>query len=427
MKKTMGLVALLPLVFGCTAAVGDEGYQTGEDGLESDVGVEGDVGVAAQPLIQPGIINCETGSQEIRALCKMALDRVNSELDARGITIDNDGILFELNDPTDRAIDTGHSCTVRAEQRNAYYSARFKRSASLDVSGNSLTRPLAIKLSLPVEYSATIDVNQTYGYRVLGSCNKSGSDSYSLRGSLATTADVVLGLDLNPTFGLRDNGDYAITIEPKVAVATALRDTNLNLRASGVSPLTPVVTFVHGFNSTVAKSITALFSGDSVSSIVKGSVAWDFGAPILLGIGALPRPLEDAVFNLIESRAEREIERSAARFGPGLQGVLQQKLNEALKLENGKRVIIVRKDFFEKLNGGAAPSSLFVEVWRPQNPRPSCEKRAMERCRNDPSSCEALSRQCYAEEQEWLRNYPPVASTIINAKPMEPRYVPTSP
>ncbi|WP_437601125.1 hypothetical protein WMF28_06070 [Sorangium sp. So ce590] len=421
MNKIIGLAALLPLLISCTAAVEDEGYWAGEEDSESDVGV------AEQHLIAPGIINCDTGPQEVRSLCEMALNRVNSELDARGITIDSNGILFKLDDPTDRKIDTGHSCTVRAEQRHASYTALLKSSASLDITGNSLTRPLAIKLSLPVEYSAKIDVNQTFGYRVLGSCNKSGSDSYSLRGSLATTADIVLGLDLNPKFGLRDNGDYAITLEPRVAVATALRNTNLDLRVSGVSPITPVVTFATGFSSTVAKSVTALFSGDSVSRIVEGSAAWDFGAPLLLGIGALPRPLEDAVFGLIESRGEREIERSAARFGPGLQEALQQKLNAALKLENGKRVLIVRRDFLQQLTGGAAPSSLFVEVWRPQNPRASCEARANERCRDQPSTCEALSRQCHQEEQEYLRLYPPIASTIGSLSPMQPRYVSTSP
>ncbi|WP_437763743.1 hypothetical protein WMF27_39290 [Sorangium sp. So ce281] len=420
MKKTMGLAVLLPLLISCAAPVGDEGYQEGEEVSEIDVGV------AEQRLIQPGIINCDTGPQEVRSLCKMALDRVNSELDARGITVDGEGILFELDDPTDRKIDTGHSCTVRAEQRHATYSARLKRSASLDITGDSLTRPLAVKLSLPVEYSAKIDVNQTFGYRVLGSCNKSGSDSYSLRGSLATTADIVLGLDLNPTFGVRENGDYAITLEPKVAVATALRNTNVDLRVSGVSPITPVVTFATGFSSTVAKSATALFSGDSVSRIVEGSAAWDFGVPVLLGIGALPRPLEDAMFGVIESRAAREIERSAARFGPGLQGALQQKLNAALKLENGKRVLIVKRDFLAQLGAGAAPSSQFVEVWRPQNPRAACEARANEQCRYGGASCEALSRQCHAEEQEYLRLYPPVASTIIGASPMQPRYVPSS-
>ncbi|XYH92782.1 hypothetical protein ACMHYB_33555 [Sorangium sp. So ce1128] len=122
------------------------------------------------------------------------------------------------------------------------------------------------------------------------------------------------------------------------------------------------------------------------------------------------------MFGLIESRGEREIERAAARFGPGLQGALQQKLKEALKLENGKRVLVVRRDFLQQLSGGAAPSSQFVEVWRPQNPRASCDARARERCWNDPSSCEALYRQCYQEEQEYLRQYPPIASNRQDAK-----------
>ncbi|WP_437744991.1 hypothetical protein WME73_08505 [Sorangium sp. So ce302] len=43
------------------------------------------------------------------------------------------------------------------------------------------------------------------------------------------------------------------------------------------------------------------------------------------------------------------------------------------------------------------------------------------------SSCEALSRQCDQEEQEYLRLYPPIASTIVNSSPMQPPYVSTSP
>ncbi|WP_437970056.1 hypothetical protein WMF04_12490 [Sorangium sp. So ce260] len=106
---------------------------------------------------------------------------------------------------------------------------------------------------------------------------------------------------------------------------------------------------------------------------------------------------------------------------------LQQELNAALKLENGKRALIVRRDCLQQLNGGAAQSSLFADVWRPQDPRASCEARARERCWNDPSRCEALSRRCYQEEQESLRLYPPVAPTVVNSSPMQPRCASTSP
>ncbi|XXY47628.1 hypothetical protein WME91_47255 [Sorangium sp. So ce269] len=40
---------------------------------------------------------------------------------------------------------------------------------------------------------------------------------------------------------------------------------------------------------------------------------------------------------------------------------------------------------------------------------------------------EALYRQCYQQEQDYLRMYPPIASTIVSSGPMQPRYVSASP
>ncbi|WP_437325659.1 hypothetical protein [Sorangium sp. So ce381] len=71
-----------------------------------------------------------------------------------------------------------------------------------------------------------------------------------------------------------------------------------------------------------------------------------------------------------------------------------------------------------------------LEERRQLNNFPTCRivrSAGQGQCWNDPSSCEGLSRQCYAEEQEYLRQYPPVASTIGGASPMPPRFVSSSP
>jgi hypothetical protein len=413
-KANVGLLSLFSVMVGCSGAIGEELAPAAGEANES-------VEAAAQSVIAPGLVNCDSGSPEVRALCQLALARVNQELDARGITIDKDGVLVEFDDPTDRKIETGHSCTVRAELKHANVQTRVKSSASLDVSGNSLTRPLVIKLALPVDLKARLDIKQSYGHRLLlGSCNNAGSDSYSLTGGVSTTADIVLGFTLNPSFAVRDNGEYAIVLEPKVAMATALRDMNFSLHASGVSPLSAVWTHTAGFSSTLARSTTALFRGDSVSSIFKSTYAWDFLVPVVLGIGSLPRPLEEEIFSaMVPLFVEGEAKKRAASFSAGLEERLQAKVNAALGAENGKRIILIKKDFLPLLTSGADPASLFVDRSRPPNPRAACEARASQKCSPDPASCEALSRACHAEEQAYLQLYPPIR--LSSATPMEPR------
>jgi len=392
----------------------DDAYDAG--------GVE--LGSLKQAAIAADVLDCESGSAEARALCGVVLARINAELDAAGVTIDKDGLLFTYDDPTDQKIPTGHSCTVTADVKHRRASARIGSSASLDFSGNSFTRPLALKLRVPVSVDARVDIKQSFGNRALfGSCNDHASDSYSLVGDASTTAELLVGFALNPSFGVQSDGDFVITLEPEVAVGAALANLDIGFRVSGVSPITPALTFISGFGSTLARSTTALFTGDSVSNIVKSTAAWDFGMPVILGVGALPRPMEDAIFGLVSRSVERRAEQGAAKFQADLERRLKSQVARALKLDGtGKRVITVRQEFMELLDRLGAGADVFVTP--PVDPSISCFDGANGLCRacQGCSACLTAQSRCRELRAAFESAHRPVITT-----PVSPTYRPEPP
>lgn len=402
------------------SGLGCSGVDPGAEGLAEEAAL----GSLEQAAISSDVLDCESASAEARLLCELALARINSELDQRGISIDSEGVLFSFEDPTNRKIDTGHSCTVQAEVKHQTAEVRFKSGAQLDVSGNSLSRPLALKVQLPVGLSAEVDVKQTFGTRILGSCNDYASDSYTFRGNLATTANVLVGLSLNPTFGRTQAGDYAIVLRPKVAVGASLDQLDIDFRVSGVSPITPAWTFVTGFGSTMARSTTALFSGDNVKRIVESTAAWDFGMPLLLGASNLPAPIEEGIFELLDKQAEKEAEREVAKFRGVLETQLQAKLAKALELDaTGSRRLIIKREYAALVASLGLSADVFVTV--PPNPSSSCRTAANALCNScrGCSACVSEQRRCDELSRAYSAQYQ-ASLTIPSLTPVEPRYTP---
>lgn len=368
--------------------------------------------------ISANVFTCDSSNELLNAVCQVGLRRINNDLEAAGIAIDQDGLLFTWEDPADKKINTGHSCTVTAKVTNQKASARITSGAMLRFNGNSLTEPFAMRLQLPVVLDAKVDVKQRFGTRILGSCSNTGSDSYDLKATLTTTADAMLGLSFNPSFGMLDSGDYGLVIEPKVAVVSQVRNTDLSFRISGVSPLTPVLTFVHGFGSSLFKIVTTLFTGDSIKGVLSG-LLFDLGAPIILGIGALPRPLEAEIWDRILKSPQREAEKKAMGFGNDIEEKLQADLRRIFKLQaDGKRVFIIKKDIVELVRDLGVNADVFTEP--PISPSVECEERAKVPCRSNDLNviydvCIPLQQECQRLAREHQEKYSP--TSVIVSKP----------
>lgn len=383
----------------------------------------------SEKQISASVFSCESSNELLNAICAVGLREVNAELQAAGISITRDGILFSFDDPQDKTISTGHSCTVTAKTTHVHFSAKLSSTSSLDLNGNSLIEPLLIRVQLPVSFSARVDVKQRFGIRILGSCSNTGSDSYALKGSVGTAADIIVGFSLNPSLGMLDSGDYGLVLEPKVAVVTKLRNTAISFRVSGVSPLSAVWTHVVGVSSTILKAITAVFTGESIKDIVGNALLFDYGIPILLGVGALPNLLEQFIWNRILNLAEHIIDKKSKGFGPDLEDKLQADINSALKVRgDGKRVIVIKRDIVNLFRLSGVAADVFIRA--PVDPSVDCDRRAKQACSSGDLNhiytvCIPLLAECKRLRETYQATHTP--PNVIVSKPKIAAFVTTPP
>jgi hypothetical protein len=271
--------------------------------------------------------------------------RINDELAQSNISIDGNGLLFGYDDPTQIKIDTGHSCTVTARIERRRASARLGRGVSFDFRGNAISEPVLIGIKLPVSFDVIFNVKQSFGVRDPFGCNGLGSDHYSASGSLSTNANVAVMFTLAPSLTFNAGGDLVLTIRPMVRVATKLERTDIDLRVSGVSPVSGVATALLAGPSTLLKGANAavLVDFDRLQEVFGvNTVLTDLALPLLLA----PGPFVNATLELASRFAVRGVDQRALAFGDDLQATLMNGLRRALKLDGeDKRVFVIRRDF----------------------------------------------------------------------------------
>ena len=289
---------------------------------------------------------CRTGNAEEQLLCRVVRTRINDELAQANISIDANGILFGYDDPTHIKIDTGHSCTVTARIERRRASARLGRGATFDFRGNAISEPVLIGIKLPVSFDVIFNLKQSFGVRdpIFG-CQGLGSDHYSASGSLSTDANIAVMFTLAPSLTFNAGGDLVLTIRPMVRVATKLERTDVDLRISGVSPVSGVATALLAGPSTLLKGANAgvLMDFDKLKEIFGvNTLLTDLALPLLLA----PGPFVNATLELASRFAVREIDQRALAFGDDLQATLMKGLRRSLRLDGeDKRVFVIRRDF----------------------------------------------------------------------------------
>ncbi|KAI0566307.1 hypothetical protein FGB62_10g37 [Gracilaria domingensis] len=184
-----------------------------------------------------------------------------------------------------------------------------------------------------------------------------------MEASLSTTANMVIGLTLNPVFYTRSTGDFVLSVTPVAAVMFDLENTDLDFDVRGLSFVTTIAGPLLGFTSSLTDGIKDIFDGRGVRTVIdnlEDSLLFDLGIPILSRVDALPRPARDLVFELLSDVGEKELEKEEEGYGSDFEQFLNSKIRDAIGADSsGEREFVVRGDILD-LIGTVSIDDLFL-------------------------------------------------------------------
>lgn len=89
-------------------------------------------------------------------------------------------------------------------------------------------------------------------------------------------------------------------------------------------------------------------------------------------VGPLPHSIETRIWGVFHNKVRHEIEKKTKRFGPDIEDKLNSQVSRALKLRNGARGFVIKKEILELLPlFGVASSQLFTILPSPTPSRRS--------------------------------------------------------
>lgn len=385
--------------------------------------------VAPVHQISSDVFTCDSSDEAIQSLCKFALLKINQELKDARIAIDSNGVLFTFDDPTDKKMKTGSSCTKTAQLKHKHITARISRGASLNVALTSITEPVLLRVKLPARVHARVDVKQRAGVRTPFGCTKLFRDSISFKADVTTNTNIVVGFNLDAKIGTTEDGNYILIIKPKFSSVFSLDDFKLKFRVSEKSPFATVFDLVNRVGSTVLKTATALIEGENVSEVVEKSLLFDIGVPIALGIGSLPGPLERLIWKKLVGRfVEPEAHKEIQKYSNNLELKINSKLKAKLGLDSrGERRFVVRNVVMASVVKGIAADDVLESV--PENPERKCKNDYIRDFR-DPNCREwycdyekylESGSYCQPIVDKWKKSYGP--QKLAKANPKIAQYV----
>lgn len=211
--------------------------------------------------ISSDVYACSSTNPTRNLICNAVVTYLNEKLEGFGISIDNQGLLYEYSDPKDINIPTGHSCSTTAAVEHTYASVRFRKGTKLSIRGNILKSPLTVALRLPIDFNSRVNMKQRFGFRFFGRCKRYGSDTYSLNGHLSTDTKMLIVIALLPRISSTTTGSYKVVLEPRVKVAFDFELKEIKYKTSGKSPIATAWTY---FMTKIASKLGA------VDDVVRG-------------------------------------------------------------------------------------------------------------------------------------------------------------
>lgn len=211
-----------------------------------------------------GNFDCSSGDAAQRAVCTEALAFVNDALHAALLQIERDEPLFLFENTSHAPLATGHSCTHTAEVNYRRLGARIDADDSIALQLESLSEPVLLLREYPAVIDSRVGVQEEFGVRVLGKCVRLGSDSYDASGTARTRAKLSIAFTAGPKSFEPAGRGIRVTLQPTVAVSSALDGTDVPLTDVTGRDLGAIGAILLGIPGTLLRTAGDLFEGESV-------------------------------------------------------------------------------------------------------------------------------------------------------------------
>lgn len=255
---------------------------------------------------------------------------------------------------------------------------------------------------IPIKLSVRVSAKQKFGFRFFGKCKNYGSDSFVFRGDVSTVANIALGFYLNSSISVIPSGDYVLTLKPSAVMMFNIEDTDVDFHISGVSPVSGIWTSVVSSGTAVFSALDALFDGKSVMKDLENSFVLSTAAPIVLGVGALPKDLETSLWNLLLDRKVREAEKKSSHFGNDFEERINEGIKKGLGIDStGIKRYIINKDVVQLLELGKSIDDVVKEF--PVDPSKVCLEKYVRDCRG--WWCSKFFTYCNRQGEEFRKKY----------------------
>jgi acetyl esterase/lipase len=145
------------------------------------------------------------------AISRLALQKIQSEINSAGLTLAAGEILFSDSE-SDIIVESGCTST---EIRTLDTTIALASGSNLSLNLDSLYQPINLSLELDTRISVSGRAKQTVGFR-LGSCQQLANDNFSFSASGSARLNLSLSLQLNPSL---DRDGRSLVVRPVVTLS----------------------------------------------------------------------------------------------------------------------------------------------------------------------------------------------------------------
>lgn len=180
-------------------------------------------------------------------------------------------------------------CTRKTTITRSEIGIKIKKTVSLNLSGNVISKPAVVVLNLPIEVSARIDVHDDFGISVFGPtswwnpipkrhCVNVGSNNYYADGTVTATGKLLALLSLEPKYLKSPEGDYIIAIKPLFDIQASAGNAQVTqFDVHGASVLFNLFAAATSVSTATLNGVDALINGAAPIAVAQDM----FVAPLL--------------------------------------------------------------------------------------------------------------------------------------------------